>query len=1120
MKVGSGRAHKPQWSLTSAAIGLSALAIVIAPSSAHAQKGTVGTPAGFQIDGQLYSGPSGDDWTQGSSFQGIFLGPNRTTTVLPSTSFRDDHWAGNAVDPTSFAGTSNKNNDYIGAGQSPWSTAPGSGPQKNDFTDIYATSRVELAPGGTTNVWVVVGGTTRAVNGDSHVDFEFNRAGVALVPGKPGHLVGNGPIGGRSIGDIILSFDYATGGTNPSISLRRWQESPPSSGLYAFVDITPTSAGTHYAAVDDVGAPTGPWGGIAPDGSVIPAGSDMVPLQFFEGAVNLTAAGIVPSDLCSAVSTMTVKSRTSDSFTAELADYALVPFTIITTPTCSIGGPGSLCAGTTAMTYSVTTNAVSPTYLWAITGNGAISGSKTGPSVSVNAGATGSFTLSVDVTSVGICGTSFSKSVSVNPNPTVTVAPVTVCASALPASLTAVASGGTGPYTFSWSGPGGFTATGNPIHPSTPGSYSVTVTDASGTHCTGTASGLLSVNPNPTVTVAPVAICSASGPASLTAVPSGGTGPYTFSWSGPGGFTATGNPISVSTAGTYNVTVHDASSTACPATGSGTLTVNQNPTVTVAPVAVCASALPASMSAVAAGGTGPYTFSWSGPGGVTATGNPISVTTAGTYNVTIHDASSTSCPATGSGTLTVNSNPAVTATGDELSCFKACGRLTASSTPSNATYSWTGPNGFTSSEQNPAVCDSGTYTVTATTTAGCTGSASAHVDFVIPVIAACGSSGPITDGFELDGDAFAASPNPPGDDWDLVFGGTSGAQLTTGVVSDFPSKKDDYFQIGTKDQDDATSWRYNVQSTPDKDDILHGGAAQYGSRLYFFGDRFDVSGDAQIGFWFLKDTVNVVVPGSTFTGKHSVGDLLVLSNFVKGGGTPVIFAYEWVGSGGSDGPLNKLTLSASNSFATVNSTAKPSPWPYKAKGRVPDNQIPPGAFFEGGIDLGCVTGAGVSACFSNFILETRSSASVTASLKDFLIGRFSADGAVRVATTLTTEQAVEPLRSPEAPQAAAALPIKFALERSYPNPFHSSTAIRYALPEASTVRLEVFNVLGQRVATVVSGPVGAGYHSATWNARDQLGRPVSAGVYFYRLEATGLETRTSHQQLRKMLVVK
>jgi PKD-like domain/FlgD Ig-like domain len=1046
MKAGSGRAHKPQWSLTSAAIGTIALVIgsAIAPATARAQKGTLGTPAGFQIDGQLYSGPTGDDWAQGNSFSGIFVGANRTPSILPSISFRDDHWAGSASDPTAFAGSSNKNNDYIGVGQSPWSTAPGSGPQKNDFTDIYVTSRLELVPGppATTNVWVIVGGTTRAVNGDSHVDFEFNRAGIALSPNKPDHLVGNGAFGGRSIGDIILSVDYGTGGTNPTISIRRWQEVVPATipPSYAYIDVTPTSAGSHYAAVDTTGFPTGPWGGIAPDGSFIPAGSNMVALQYFEGAVNLTAAGIVPSDLCSAVSTMTVKSRSSTSFTAELKDYALVPFTIVSTPTSSITGPGHLCAGITGATYSVTTNAVSPGYLWSITGNGTIIGSATGSSVIVNAGAAGSFNLSVNVTSSGLCGSPCNTSVTVNPNPTVTVAPVTVCASALPARLTAVGSGGTGPYTFSWSGPGGFKATGNPISVSTPGTYNVTMTDASSTHCTGT--------------------------------------------------------------------------------GSGTLTVNPNPTVTVAPVTVCASALPATLTAVAAGGTGPYTCSWSGPGGFTATGNAISVSTPGTYNVTVADASSTTCPATGSGTLTVNPNPAITATGDALSCFKTCGQLTASSTPPGATYSWTGPNGFASPEQNPAVCDSGTFTVTVTTGEGCTGSATAHVSIAIPTVGPCGSSGPVTSGFELDGDAFATSPNPPGDDWNLVFDGSSAAILTTGIVSDFPSKKDDYFQIGTKDQDDVTSWRYNVQSTPDKDDILHGGAAQYNNMLYFFGDRFDVSGDAQIGFWFLKDTVNVVVPGSTFTGKHSIGDLLVLSNFINGGGTPVIFAYEWVGSGGSDGPLNKQTLSESNSFAIVNTTAITSPWDYKAKGKVPSKTIPAGALFEGGIDLGCLTGAGVSACFSNFILETRSSASVTASLKDFLIGRFSASGQASVATVLKSEETVGPLQSLEVPQPAAALPIEFALQRIFPNPFRGSTVIRYALPEASSVSLKVFNVHGQHVATLVSGREGPGYRSVNWNARDRAGRQVPAGVYFYRLEATGLNSGASHVQLRKMLMLK
>src|SRR6185503_835004 len=110
------------------------------------------------------------------------------------------------------------------------------------------------------------------------------------------------------------------------------------------------------------------------------------------------------------------------------------------------------------------------------------------------------------------------------------------------------------------------------------------------------------------------------------------------------------------------------------------------------------------------------------------------------------------------------------------------------------------------------------------------------------------------------------------------------------------------------------------------------------------------------------------------------------------------------------------------------STSKPSPWPYQAKGKPAANTFPAGAFFEGGIDLGCLTGAGVSACFSNFILETRSSASVTASLKDFLIGHFSAEAAGVIALPNRGEARLEASNP-----TAAARPIEFALMRALPN---------------------------------------------------------------------------------------
>ena len=85
-----------------------------------------------------------------------------------------------------------------------------------------------------------------------------------------------------------------------------------------------------------------------------------------------------------------------------------------------------------------------------------------------------------------------------------------------------------------------------------------------------------------------------------------------------------------------------------------------------------------------------------------------------------------------------------------------------------------------------------------------------------------------------------------------------------------------------------------------------------------------------------------------------------------------------------------------------------------------------------------------------------------------------------------------------------ALPTDFALGQNYPNPFNPSTIIPYQLPAAGHVRLEVFNVLGQRLATLVDAERSAGVHTAQWDATDAVGRAVGAGVYIYRLSSGGM----------------
>ena len=86
---------------------------------------------------------------------------------------------------------------------------------------------------------------------------------------------------------------------------------------------------------------------------------------------------------------------------------------------------------------------------------------------------------------------------------------------------------------------------------------------------------------------------------------------------------------------------------------------------------------------------------------------------------------------------------------------------------------------------------------------------------------------------------------------------------------------------------------------------------------------------------------------------------------------------------------------------------------------------------------------------------------------------------------------------------AAPRPAHIQLGQNYPNPFNPSTIIPYQLPAPTRVRLEVFNILGQRVATLVDGKQAAGFHTATWHATDASGRGVATGVYLYRLLAGG-----------------
>jgi len=81
------------------------------------------------------------------------------------------------------------------------------------------------------------------------------------------------------------------------------------------------------------------------------------------------------------------------------------------------------------------------------------------------------------------------------------------------------------------------------------------------------------------------------------------------------------------------------------------------------------------------------------------------------------------------------------------------------------------------------------------------------------------------------------------------------------------------------------------------------------------------------------------------------------------------------------------------------------------------------------------------------------------------------------------------------------LPNDYALEHNYPNPFNPETTIKYALPKSSKVKMVIYNILGQKVRTLIDRDVKAGWHKVIWDGRNDHGVRVASGLYIYRIKA-------------------
>lgn len=270
----------------------------------------------------------------------------------------------------------------------------------------------------------------------------------------------------------------------------------------------------------------------------------------------------------------------------------------------------------------------------------------------------------------------------------------------------------------------------------------------------------------PNATINPAGpFCQSAAPFQLTATNQGGT------WSGPG--TSASGLFNPATAGIGTHTInYSIGQSPCQSTSSTQITVNSNGSIAVTPsnATIC----PGGSVSLTASGSGNYV--WSPASGLSTTsGATVSASPSATTTYTVNG-SQNGCSATGSVTVTVGSSPVVTATSNAPICLGETLELSANS-DAGATYSWSGPGNFSSTDQNPVLpnataANEGIYTVTVDVN-GCSNTATTTVTLnptVTPVITAvnpvCENNGTIT-----------LSATPPGGTW-------SGTGITSPALFD------------------------------------------------------------------------------------------------------------------------------------------------------------------------------------------------------------------------------------------------------------------------------------------------------------------------------------------------
>ncbi|TVL98181.1 MAG: hypothetical protein CV087_21610 [Candidatus Brocadia sp. WS118] len=112
------------------------------------------------------------------------------------------------------------------------------------------------------------------------------------------------------------------------------------------------------------------------------------------------------------------------------------------------------------------------------------------------------------------------------------------------------------------------------------------------------------------------------------------------------------------------------------------------------------------------------------------------------------------------------------------------------------------------------------------------------------------------------------------------------------------------------------------------------------------------------------------------------------------------------------------------------------------------------------------------------------------------------------------------LNRASASEAIAEIPATFALSQNYPNPFNPTTTIRYQLPKPAWVRLEIYNILGQKIKTLIDARQSADFYAVPWDGTNHAGSQVASGMYVYRLAAEPEKKGEKFVMVKKMLLIR